>query len=46
MYAASPTRCNDRVKRMMAAELGNNAPHIIDNIIEMDQSYGTPTLLG
>ena len=46
MYAASPTRCNDRVKRMMAAELGNNAPHIIDNIIEMDQGYGTPTLLG
>ena len=46
MYAASPTRCNDRVKRMMAAELGNNAPHIVDNIIEMDQGYGTPTLLG
>lgn len=46
MYAASPTRCNDRVKRMMAAELGNNAPHIVDNIIEMDQGYGAPTLLG
>lgn len=46
MYAASPTRCNDRVKRMMAAELGNNAPHIVDNIIEMDQDYGAPTLLG